>query len=178
MSVNHQQRIVITGFMCAGKSTVAQALARRLSCRMIDLDYLIAEMEKRTTGAIIDEEGEAKFREAETRALRVILENNTARIIALGGGAWTIPQNRAFIHEHNALTVWLDAPFELCWQRVLSDAVEVRPLARDQERARRLFDERRALYLLADLHVTVSDSKSAEAMAEEIASKLPGVSPG
>lgn len=168
-----QQRIVITGFMCAGKTTVAKALARRLSCRMIDLDYIIAEMEKRTAGSIIDEEGEAKFREAETQALRVILENNTARIIALGGGAWTIPQNRALIREHDILTIWLDAPFELCWQRVLSDA-EMRPLARDHTRARKLFDERRALYLLADLHIPVSDSQSPDATAEEIVGKLPG----
>jgi shikimate kinase len=160
-------RIIILGFMCAGKTTVAKALAGRLGCRMIDLDYIIAEMEKRSAGSIIDEEGETKFRETETRALRVVLENNTARVIALGGGAWTLAQNRALISEHAALTVWLDAPFELCWQRITNDA-ETRPLARDAESARQLFDARLALYALADLRVEVRENKSAEEIAEEI----------
>src|SRR6266699_567371 len=110
--------IVITGLMGSGKSTVAFALARRLNCRAIDLDQAIIETEARTPRQIIEEDGEPVFREIETCRLRETLELDLARVIALGGGAWTMPRNRALVAEHNGFTVWLDAPFDLCWQRI------------------------------------------------------------
>lgn len=166
-----QRRIVITGFMAAGKTSVAEALARRLDCRMIDLDYIITEREKRSLPTLINAEGEARFREAEGRALRVVLEMGRARVIALGGGAWTVAENRALIAEHDCSTVWLDTPFELCWQRITGSDV-VRPLAKDKETARRLFDERRPVYALAGLHIASGDGKSVEDLAAEIIEAL------
>jgi shikimate kinase len=162
-----ERRIVITGFMAAGKTSVAKALAARLNCRMIDLDYLISERERRSVPAIIDDEGEARFRAAERRALAVVLEMKRARVVALGGGTWTLSANRALIAEHSALTVWLDAPFEICWQRI-TGSEEVRPLARDREMAERLYNERRAVYALAELHIAATHVKSIEDLAAEI----------
>lgn len=162
--------IIITGFMAAGKTTVAASLARRLSCSMIDLDEFIAKREGRTPQEIIDEDGEERFREIESRALRDALEKRLARIIALGGGAWTIPSNRARILEHDGFTVWLDAPFELCWRRVESES-NTRPFARDFKNARKLYDERRAVYQQAEFHVQV-EGKDPEMIAEEIAEAL------
>jgi shikimate kinase len=164
-------RIVITGFMAAGKTSVAQALARRLDCRMIDLDYLISERERRSVPALISDEGVEQFREAERRALGVVLEMNRARVIALGGGAWTIAENRALIAEHNCFTIWLDAPFELCWQRII-ESEEVRPLAQDRESAERLYGERRPVYALAGLHIYATQGKSIEDLAGEIIKAL------
>jgi shikimate kinase len=163
--------IIITGFMGAGKTTVAAALAQKLACSMIDLDSLIKEREGRTAQMIIDEDGEARFREIEAEALRDALEKGGARIIALGGGAWTVSRNRALISEHGAFTIWLDAPFELCWHRIKSGK-ESRPLARNRESARRLYDDRRAIYDQALLRVEVNDEKSVEAVASEIIMKL------
>ncbi len=57
-------RILITGFMAAGKTTVGAALARRLNCGMLDLDQLITERESCSVRALIDERGENLFREA------------------------------------------------------------------------------------------------------------------
>jgi shikimate kinase len=167
------QTIIITGFMGAGKTSVAAALARRLGCTMVDLDDRIAELEGRAPQVIIEEEGEPRFREIEARALRAVLENGKVSIIALGGGTWTLLRNRALINEHQFLTVWLDAPFQLCWQRITSDT-GVRPLARELESARRLYDERRALYDQARLRIEVSAEKSAEMIAAEIEAALPG----
>ena len=171
MTTARAQTIIITGFMGAGKTTVAAALARRLACAMVDLDSFIEEREGRTPQLIIDEDGEQRFREIETEALRDALAINGARIIALGGGTWTIPDNRALIREHGALTVWLDAPFELCWQRIIGEN-DSRPLARDFESARRLYDERRAVYDQAQLRIEVSAEKSADEIAAEIAEAL------
>lgn len=166
-----ERPIIITGFMGAGKTVVADALARRLACAMIDLDHFIREREGRTPQMIIDEDGEARFREIEAQALRDALDKGGARIIALGGGAWTVSRNRALISEHGAFTVWLDAPFELCWHRIMSGN-DSRPLARNRESARRLYDDRRAIYDQAMLRVEVSDEKSVEAVADEIADAL------
>ncbi|MDQ3816737.1 MAG: AAA family ATPase, partial [Acidobacteriota bacterium] len=164
--------IVITGFMAAGKTAVAAALARRLSCSMIDLDEFIRKREGRTPQEIIDEEGEGRFREIESEALRRALESGVARIIALGGGAWTIPSNRALVLEHNGFTVWLDAPFELCWRRVEGEA-DTRPFARNFDGARKLYDRRRLVYEQAEFHVKVVEDKSPEMIAKEIADALP-----
>jgi shikimate kinase len=59
----------------------------------------------------------------------------------------------------------------LCWQRIMS-ANNSRPLARDFESARRLYDERRAVYDQAQLCIKVSAEKSADAIAAEIAEAL------
>ncbi len=167
------QRVIITGFMAAGKTTVAAALARQLNCRMIDLDELIVEREGRSVPAIIDEDGETRFREVETVALREALGNDEARVIALGGGTWTIERNRAMIAEYKGYVVWLDAPFELSWQRIKRGEGD-RPFARDFEKARRLYEERSKAYELAQLHVRVSEGRGADDVAAEIIAALEG----
>ena len=94
-----------------------------------------------------------------------------APVIALGGGAWTIERNRAALRsEPDCLTVWLDAPFDLCWRRVgfNNDDQSERPLARERGRARALFDERRALYALADARVEVGAGDDVRAVTESV----------
>jgi shikimate kinase len=164
-----ERRIVLTGFMCAGKTTVARALAARLGGGMIDTDATLVEREGRSIEAIMDEDGEPRFRQIERDALRDVLARDRSRIVALGGGTWTIAENRALIAAHDCLTIWLDAPFELCWRRI-ADSAGTRPLARDRERARELYDARRAAYELAALRVEITEARSAEDTAAEITS--------
>ncbi|HEX8188598.1 MAG TPA: shikimate kinase, partial [Pyrinomonadaceae bacterium] len=110
--------VVITGFMGAGKTTVGRALARLLGETFVDLDDAVEEFEGRAPRELIDGEGEDYFRAAETRALRRVLEGGAARVVATGGGAWTLPRNRALAVAHGCLSVWLDAPFDLCLRRI------------------------------------------------------------
>jgi len=166
-----KQRIVLTGFMAAGKTTVARALAHYLDCRMVDLDGLIQESEKRSIASFIREEGEESFRVAETFMLRLTLERATGCVIALGGGAWMLERNRALIREHHCLTVWLNAPFELCWKRIAQEK-ELRPLALDRENAHRLYRERQPLYELAELHIQATEDRTAVELALEIANNI------
>jgi len=163
------RRIVFTGFMGAGKTTIARALAARLGCAMLDMDDQIVERAGQSIEAIIDAEGEARFRQIETETLHDILEHSHTRIIALGGGTWTIDGNRALIAAHDCLTVWLDAPFALCWQRI-AHAPHARPLARDRNHAHALYDARRAAYELAAWHVCASEERNAEDTVVEIVS--------
>ena len=168
----NNRRIVIVGFMGSGKTTVAGALARQFRCGMIDLDSFIAEREGRSPAEIIAADGEAAFREVEARALQDILENNEARVVALGGGAWTIEANRALVAGHDCLSVWLDAPFELCWERIRSNSKTIRPLAPNRESALRLYESRRASYLLAQLRIAASAKKEIAEVINEIARHL------
>ena len=160
-------RIVITGFMGAGKTTVARELARSLACDYLDLDDFITRREGRGPRALIDEEGEPAFRDIESRALLDALRTE-ARVIALGGGTWTIERNRAaVVAEPDCLAVWLDAPFDLCWERIQGER-DGRPLGRERERARRLFEERLDAYGLAALRVRVTAGESAARLAARI----------
>jgi shikimate kinase len=167
------RRVVITGFMAAGKTTVGRALARLLGAPFADLDDLVKELEERTARELIDEAGEQYFREAETRALLRVLEQGPARVIATGGGAWTLERNRAHVAAHACLSIWLDAPFDLCLRRILEGGgPSDRPFARDPERARALYEQRLAAYRLADLRVLVKPHASVEELAAEIAAAL------
>jgi shikimate kinase len=163
------RRIVIVGFMGCGKTTVAEALAHRLRCASLDLDSFITEREGRSPAEIIEQDGEPAFREIETDALREVLEKKDAGVIALGGGAWTIEANRALIIQHDGSSIWLDAPFELCWERI-SASVTGRPLAPDRASAEKLYADRRASYELSEQQLKVSSEASAKTLVEKILS--------
>ena len=161
------RRIVIIGFMGCGKTTVAAALAERLGCAMIDLDAFITDRKGRSPAEIIEENGEPAFRAIETRALQDVLEKNAARVIALGGGAWMIAANRALVAQHDCLSVWLDAPFELCWERIQSGGTS-RPMAPDRPTAENLYNDRRVRYGLSELRVDVCSDSAPELLFNEI----------
>jgi len=160
------RRIIILGFMACGKTTVAKELARQLECDFIDLDSFITKRHGRSPAEMIQQDGEEQFREIETLALRDVLQDNNARVIALGGGAWTIPANRTLIALHDCVSIWLDAPFELCWQRINASET-LRPLAPDRETALARFEARRADYALAK-QITVTEASTPATLAEEI----------
>ncbi|HXM49873.1 MAG TPA: shikimate kinase [Pyrinomonadaceae bacterium] len=165
------RRIVIVGFMGCGKTTVAKALAARLDCGLADLDAIVSAQQNMSVPDLINEQGESSFRDAETAALQLILDRQTPRIIALGGGAWTLERNRDLINKHGCIAVFLDAPFDLCWQRITNHPVP-RPLALDEVTARQLYDQRHPLYRLAHLRVGVTSKRSADELAAEIAEAI------
>src|ERR1051326_5657634 len=103
------RRIVILGFMGCGKTTVAAELARQLECDFKDLDSVVTQREGRSPAEIIRDNGESAFRQVETQALNEVLTDTNARVIALGGGTWTVPANRTLIALHDCPTVCLDA---------------------------------------------------------------------
>lgn len=157
--------VVITGFMGSGKTSVARALAQILNCEMVDLDLAISDRERRTPKEIIELDGENAFREIETQVLREVLEAGLTRVIALGGGAWTMKRNRELITAHSGFAVWLDVPFRLCWQRISASGNE-RPLARNETQARKLYRARRAAYIQASLRIEARNKSFSEVVKE------------
>ncbi|HVE59269.1 MAG TPA: shikimate kinase [Pyrinomonadaceae bacterium] len=168
--MNEEKRVILTGFMGVGKSTVAKHLAHLLECQRIDLDSMIVESEHRTIAEIIEQEGIEQFRRIETATLRRILEAE-AKIIALGGGAWTIEENRRLIKSHNFTTVWLESTFEHCWLNI-SASKRVRPLARNKSDALKLFEERQRVYCLADWHFIIKPELNSFEIAKQIAEEV------
>ncbi|MGC2237501.1 MAG: shikimate kinase [Pyrinomonadaceae bacterium] len=167
---NSPPKTVLTGFMGVGKSTVARHLAYLLKCERLDLDSVIEATEKRTIADIINRDGEARFREIETKNLRKILQSD-ARIIALGGGAWTTEENRKLIKQSNCTTIWLESSFEHCWQNIKFSRRE-RPIAKNKRHARKLFEERRNYYCLADWHFIVRPELNSYELAKKIAEEV------
>lgn len=168
--------IVLVGFMGAGKTTVGRELARQIGCQLADLDELIAQHEGRPIADIINGDGEPHFRALETVALVRVLRAQGSGVIALGGGAWTIPTNREAIATAGWASVWLDTPFEVCWSRIEGSA-SLRPLAAERSGARLLYDERRAVYQLATHAVPVAVDTPPAALASLIL-ELTGETPG
>ncbi len=166
-----ETRVVLTGFMGVGKSTVARFLASLLKCEKIDLDLVIEETEKKTIAEIIKVGGEANYRQIETENLRRILTNEQAQIIALGGGAWTIAENRRLIKERNFTTVWLESSFEHCWRNIKLSKRE-RPLAKNKLETKQLFDHRQMFYCLADWHFIVKPDLTSFEIARKIAEEV------
>jgi shikimate kinase len=153
--MNRQMRpIVITGFMGCGKTKVARELALRLNLAMVDLDESITRREGKTPAQLIIEAGEPAFRAIESEALRKVLEAKEADVIALGGGAWIEGANRDLIDQHGCLSIWLDAPFAVCWARIQA-AEDDRPLGKTREQAQALYDRRRPVYELAGIHIQI-----------------------
>ena len=165
------RRIVILGFMACGKTTVAKELAQQLDCDYVDLDSFITARHGRSPADIIQQDGEENFRDLETLALRDVLQNKDARVIALGGGTWTVAANRTLAALHECDTVWLDVPFEVCWNRIVA-AATARPLAPDRETAWSRYESRRADYGLSNRRVAPTESDSVKAIAEQVGREL------
>jgi len=153
--------ILITGFMGCGKSRVARELARRLNLEMIDLDERITASEGRTPAQLITESGESAFRTVETNTLRELLETNAAGVVALGGGAWIESANRALIDQYGCLSVWLDATFAVCWERISASADE-RPLGKTIEETEARYNARKPIYALAKIQIPVTGAENVD----------------
>ena len=161
--------IYLVGFMGCGKTTVGSELAAELGYVFVDLDDLVIASAGMTIAELIERRGEPEFRAIETRELTQI-SSGQKTVIALGGGAYVSAENREIV-EGTGISVWLDAPFELCWERIVADTV-IRPLAPGREIAEARFESRRDVYSQSAVRVRVEASKSVRELAREIISHL------
>ncbi len=155
--------------MASGKSTVGPLLATKLGVEFIDLDLVIEAKAGCAIAELIAREGEERFREIEAETLREAASSGAA-VIAPGGGAITRAENRELM-SRLGITVWLDAPFELCWLRIQKDGA-TRPLAPDEATARARYEQRMVLYRQAAIHIPVSQSHSPDEVSKAIVGKL------
>lgn len=164
-------RIALTGFMGVGKSSVSRHLSHILKCRRVDLDHFIESREGRRIAEIIDNDGLEAYRKMETRYLEEFLAESDAAILSLGGGTFTVAQNRELLKSNGFTSVWLESSFEHCWLNI-SFSRKDRPLARDKVSARKLFDERQEVYCLADWHFIVRPDFTSFDVARKVADEI------
>lgn len=156
-------KVYLVGFMGAGKTTVARALARRLDWQPLDIDELIEKREHQTVASLFARQGEAYFRAAE-RAVLVEQIGSRHVVVATGGGTFVDPQNRAIING-DGVSVWLDVPLDRLIARVPANGR--RPLAADRPEFERLYAARHAAY--AESHHRIDASRAGiEAIVDEL----------
>jgi shikimate kinase len=148
------RRIVLTGFMGAGKSTVGRMLAVRLGWPFLDIDSLITADQDSTIAQIFAKHGEPHFRHLEAGVITRVLSSgheHPQSVVALGGGAIETEAVRLLLREPHTVTIFLSAPLAELLTRCQGGATEapVRPLLTAAESpedrlARRLPHYRRA----------------------------------
>src|SRR5271170_5508996 len=156
------RRLVLTGFMGAGKSTIGRLLADRLTWTFLDLD---AHLEARTNATIpqlFERHGEAHFRRLESSALASALGRDHT-VLALGGGTPEELTNRLLLEQTPAtFTIFLDAPFPTLYDRCMLQDI-ARPVLTDPAAAQLRFERRHPLYRrMAGLTIATSDQTPAQ----------------
>jgi shikimate kinase len=163
--------IYLLGFMASGKTTVGQLLAHELGWTFSDLDADIEGAQGTSIAEIFDAHGEEEFRRIEQEAVgkrvREVLHGRPM-VLALGGGTFTQVANQALLTE-NGVTIWLDCPYDRLCARL--GGASDRPLARDREKFRQLYEDRRPHYSLADFRVEIDSDDPAAIVAAIL--KLP-----
>ncbi len=124
MPVGADSVIYLVGITGSGKSTVGEVLAARMTWRFVDLDERIEVITRRKIDEIFNEEGEEAFRMYEKAVLQST-EKISSTVVACGGGAILLPENRRWLKTQTV--VWLQVdPREAI--RRLGDAIQLRPL--------------------------------------------------
>ena len=136
------RHLALVGFMGAGKSTLGPALADRLGREFVSVDAVVEELVGAAVAEIFETRGEAEFRAVEEEAAIDTLARRPLAVVELGGGALGSARTRRALAEH-AFTVHVETSAEEAWKRVAGSG---RPLARDAEAFRALYEERLPLY--------------------------------
>lgn len=122
-------RILLIGYMGAGKTTLGNALAQELGLSFIDLDLFIEERFRKSISQIFSEKGEEEFRRIEQNMLHEVAEFEDV-IISTGGGTPCFFDNIDYMNN-KGITVYLQVPTERLFTR-LSIARRSRPLIKDK----------------------------------------------
>jgi shikimate kinase len=167
--------IFLIGYRGTGKSTVARYLAGRLRYDSIDADEEIERRAGKSIAAIFAEDGEASFRDLESR-LVVEMARVPRTIVALGGGAVLRETNRTAIRAAGPV-VWLTAPVDVIVARLAADPATAgrRPnltKTGGREEVEALLAERTPLYRECATLTVDTNGKTCAQVADEIAANL------
>lgn len=147
------ERVLLVGFMGAGKTTVGEALARALGWRFIDFDEEIERRSAMSIPAIFEHLGEAAFREMEAGVADVLLAES--RVVLASGGGWAARSGGLSSVPPGTMVVWLEVSAEEAVRRA-SAHPDRRPLLAGPDpisRAREMLQERSPRYADADWRV-------------------------
>lgn len=159
-------KLILIGFMGAGKSSVACYLEQFFGVPSFDTDRLI--LEKTGYGSIRDlfeEKGERFFREQELLVAQSLSEEKEA-VIATGGGVVMNQLFFQFLKKEEDRIVFLKASFSTLCKRIQDPSD--RPLFQDLHKAKKLYELRASFYH----HYADFTIETDGLMIEEVVQKL------
>jgi len=160
------RRIVLTGFMGSGKSTVGPLVARRLGWLFVDADDVIVARSGMAISDIFARYGEAAFRQME-REMIADLAAEESLVLALGGGAIEDDTTRRLLLESpGTVLVHLEVDLDTALARC-SGTDDSRPVLADRANLAARYQRRLPLYRTA--HVSIpADSLLPEEVAQAV----------
>lgn len=168
-------RVVLVGPPGSGKSTAARLLAERLGTSWRDTDIDVEQLAGASISDIFVDHGEERFRELEARAVETAIAEHDG-VLAVGGGAVLDDTTRARLD--GLMVVFLDVSITDAAKRIGFN--RDRPLLLGNPRAQwiRLMAARRGFYEQVAGATVVTDGKSPDEVADEIAERVAqGVDP-
>lgn len=161
------RRLVLTGFMGVGKSTVGPILAHRLGWTFLDLDTHIEDRSGAPIPELFSREGEQTFRRLESTALASALRRPET-VLALGGGAPETLTNRLLLEQTpGTLVLFLDASFPTLFDRCMLQNID-RPVLADPATAQARFAQRQPLYRRLARHTIDTTDRTPQSVADAI----------
>ena len=160
------RRIVIIGFMGAGKSTVGSVLASSIGWHFVDLDDEVARREGMPVHEIIRERGIADFRRVESTVGRELLRCR-ATVISVGGG-WPAESGHMDMLDSTTVSIWLRVGAEAALDRI-AESDTTRPLLEVDDpvgTAEALLRERVPHYRRGNIVVDTEDRAPEEVVME------------
>lgn len=152
-------RVILIGYMGAGKTTVGKALAQEMGVPFYDLDWYISNRMHKTIAQIFEERGEEGFRQIERNMLHEVAEFEDV-IISCGGGTPCFFDNIDYMNQQ-APVVYLKAEPEVLYKH-LAMSKNDRPLLRGKSQEelitfiRQQLEQREPFYTKARYTLDVS----------------------
>jgi shikimate kinase len=156
--------VVLVGPPGAGKTTVAERLARQLGETFRDTDHDIEAGEGMSVQDIFVDHGEAHFRALEEKAVEAALNDHDG-VLALGGGAVLSPATRALLQQHRV--IFLDVGLAAAVSRVGMNANRPLLLGNVRAQLKGLMDQRRPLYASCARFTIVTDDLDAAQVTDQ-----------
>ena len=162
-------KLILTGFMATGKSSVGPIVARRLGWEFIDSDTEIAKRAGKPVAQIFSDHGEAHFRRLERQVIAELAQNGAEcpkchgprhQVISTGGGALMDEANCAALKSAGVIVCLAAAPETIAARVARSKGARPKLLEGGKpmlERVRELMAERASAYTRADIVIDTSD---------------------
>lgn len=162
-------KIFLLGYMGSGKSTIGKLLADELKSEFTDLDTEIEEAENSSISELFERKGELYFRKSERNHLERMLQDNSNKIISLGGGTPCYGDNLNLIKStSDSKTIYLKLSVENLTERLFQEK-EHRPMISHlsekdklEEFIRKHLFERGFYYNQSDIIISCDDKSPEE----------------
>ena len=156
-------RVVLVGFMGAGKSTVGALLASLLGWRFRDADAVITGNAGASIAELFSRYGEPWFRELEAAAAADLLTERET-VVAFGGGALERADTRAKLAEDAAtFVIYLETPLAVALERCREEpGAALRPVLAAEAALEQRYTRRLPFYRMAHLTVATSGRTPSE----------------